>query len=139
MPAKSAASRARTCAASGQLVVPGNGIRFVKAVLMAIALAITVFIAVDIQAANTPCSGRKGGIAGCQGDTFICNDGSVSGSTRSCKAYMGGAFGVMGGAGSNMSPAIGSECSCRFGAYCTGPRGGRFCITDSGQKSYLRK
>lgn len=42
------------------------------------------------KAENTPCSGRKSGIAACQGETFICNDGSVSGSKRSCSAYMGG-------------------------------------------------
>ncbi|MDC9835675.1 hypothetical protein [Rhizobium binxianense] len=103
------------------------------------ATVILLSIAVTAQAANTPCSGRKGGIAGCQGDTFICNDGSVSASRRSCSAYMGGAVGLLGGAGSQMAPTVSEDCSCRSGAYCTGPRGGRYCMTDGGQKSYLRK
>ncbi|QIO47148.1 hypothetical protein HA464_06685 [Rhizobium leguminosarum bv. trifolii] len=101
--------------------------------------AILLSIAVAAQAANTPCSGRKGGIAGCQGDAFICNDGSVSASKRSCSAYMGGAVGLLGGGASQMAPTVSGECSCRSGAYCTGPRGGRYCMTDGGQKSYLRK
>lgn len=45
--------------------------------------------AIEAVAANTPCSGRKGGIAGCDGDLFLCNDGSISASKRSCSAYMG--------------------------------------------------
>ncbi|WP_315859834.1 hypothetical protein [Rhizobium leguminosarum] len=101
--------------------------------------AILLSTAVAAQAANTPCSGRKGGIAGCQGDTFICNDGSVSASKRSCSAYMGGAVGLLGGGSPQMAPTVGADCSCRSGAYCTGPRGGRYCMTDGGQKSYLRK
>lgn len=98
--------------------------------------AIAIAIALPVHAANTPCSGRKGGIAGCQGDTFICNDGSVSASKRSCSAYLGGA-GLLGG--SQMVPAADSNCSCRSGSYCVGPRGGRYCLTDVGQKSYLGK
>lgn len=92
----------------------------------------------SIGAANEPCSGKKGGIASCRGETFVCNDGSVSGSKKSCQAYMGGA-GFLGGGTSNMTPVVGGECDCRSGLYCTGPRGGRFCISDSGAKSYLRK
>lgn len=103
------------------------------------AAAALLSVVVTAEAANTPCSGRKGGIAGCQGDTFICNDGSVSASKRSCSAYMGGAVGLLGTAGSQMAPTVSGECSCRSGAYCTGPRGGRYCMTDGGKKSYLRK
>lgn len=102
-------------------------------------VATALMHAASLQAANTPCSGRKGGIAGCRGDTFICNDGSVSASKKSCAATMGGAMGLMGGASQSMAPAAGEECLCRSGAFCTGPRGGRFCYTDSGAKSYLRK
>lgn len=47
--------------------------------LFALGLATTLPAA---YAANTPCSGRKGGIAHCQGDTFICNDGSISASKK---------------------------------------------------------
>lgn len=89
-------------------------------------------------AANTPCSGKKGGIDHCQGDTFICRDGSVSASKRSCQADMGG-VGILGAGGAEMQPTNSTNCSCRGGAYCTGPHGGHYCITDDGSKSYLRR
>lgn len=88
------------------------------------------------QAANTPCSGRKGGISHCQGDIFICNDGSTSASKRSCTAYMGGSAQLV---PRKQVPATAGDCSCRSGSYCTGPRGGTYCYSDSGRKSYLRK
>ena len=88
--------------------------------------------------ANTPCSGRKGGIDHCQGSTFICRDGSVSASRKSCEATMG-AVGLLGVGVGEMQPTRSGECSCRGASYCTGPRGGRYCITDSGKKSYLRQ
>lgn len=86
-------------------------------------------------AANTPCSGRKGGIAGCDGDVFLCNDGSISASKKSCTAYTGNRL-----ARPAVQPLQGrsQSCSCGSGAYCTGPRGGVFCLTPSGQKSYRR-
>ncbi len=37
-------------------------------------------------AANTPCSGKKGGIAGCQNGKFLCNDGTISASKKTCGA-----------------------------------------------------
>ncbi|TRB23233.1 hypothetical protein EXN70_14470 [Rhizobium rhizogenes] len=91
---------------------------------------------------NTPCNGSKGGIDHCQGDTFICNDGSVSASKRSCQAYTGrlnGAAGLVDSNSVEMTPTPSGECSCRAAKYCVGPRGGHFCITDSGKKSYLRR
>ena len=97
-------------------------------------IAIVVLVASSAHAANTPCSGKKGGISHCQGRTFVCNDGSVSASKRSCEASMGG-VGLLGT--SSMVPATAGACSCRSGSYCTGPRGGQFCLTDSGKKSYL--
>jgi len=89
------------------------------------------------NARNSPCSGKKGGVSHCVGDTFVCNDGSVSGSKRSCSAEMGG----------GTSPrqlltqpqrknAASSDFSCRSGNVCTGPRSGRYCMTDAGSKSY---
>lgn len=36
---------------------------------------------------RAPCSGKKGGISHCSGDKFVCNDGSISGSKKSCRAY----------------------------------------------------
>lgn len=35
-------------------------------------------------AANTPCSGQKGGVAGCRNGAFLCQDGSVSASKQVC-------------------------------------------------------
>jgi hypothetical protein len=66
-----------------------------------VVIASTVLVVVPgntAEAANEPCSGKKGGIAGCRGETFICNDGSVSASKKSCSAYAGGAQGLLGGA-----------------------------------------
>lgn len=38
----------------------------------------------SVFAANTPCSGSKGGIASCDGDKFVCKDGSYSASQKIC-------------------------------------------------------
>ena len=38
----------------------------------------------------TPCSGQKGGISHCDGSQFVCNDGSVSKSTKDCSSYISG-------------------------------------------------
>lgn len=37
--------------------------------------------------ANTPCSGKKGGIDHCEGSKFVCKDGSVSASKKMCSGY----------------------------------------------------
>ncbi|MFV3406540.1 MULTISPECIES: YdcA family protein [Pseudomonas] len=102
--------------------------RWLSLPLLALCLAIS-----SAQAANTPCSGRKGGIAGCDGDTFLCNDGSISASKKSCSAVFAGR--------SNIQPLRASEggCGCGSGNYCTGPRGGVYCLTPSGNKSYKRR
>jgi hypothetical protein len=111
-----------------------------RRLLRAFCVLIAVSLAANLaEAANKPCSGSKGGVAGCRGDTFICNDGSVSASKKSCTGYLGAAASLLGGTSPQMTPAMAGECSCRSGAYCTGPRGGRYCITDGGTKSYLRK
>lgn len=109
-----------------------------------ICLLLAALFAQPSLATNTPCSGRKGGISHCQGRTFICNDGSVSASKKDCSAEYGGgsdqALGLMGSDGVDLTPTVNqSECSCRSGHYCIGPRGGHYCLTDGGAKSYLRK
>jgi len=99
-----------------------------------------VFASVPVDAANTPCSGRKGGISHCQGATFVCNDGSVSASKKNCSTVRGGGrASLMSEDNGDMSPTASSDCYCRSGSYCTGPRGGRYCLTDSGSKAYLRR
>jgi hypothetical protein len=100
----------------------------------AMALLITTMPA--LHAANTPCSGKKGGISHCQGRTFVCNDGSVSASKKNCSATMG-VPGLL--QSEEMAPTVDKDCSCRSGQYCVGPKGGRYCIKDGGGKSYLRK
>jgi hypothetical protein len=56
--------------------------------LLAIVTALLIVAPTSAHGANTPCSGRKGGVARCQGETFICRDGSVSASKKSCSAGM---------------------------------------------------
>lgn len=85
--------------------------------------------------ANYPCSGSKGGVAHCSGTNFVCNDGSISGSKKVCT-------------GPSAQPALNLHapqraavdgCSCRSENICTGPRGGQYCLSDSGAKSYVRR
>jgi hypothetical protein len=108
-------------------------------VLRSAALALTFILAPAIgSAANYPCSGSKGGVDHCQGSTFVCNDGSVSASKKDCEVYEGGAA-LLGSTPADMSPTASQSCSCRAGSYCVGPRGGHYCMTDNGTKSYLRQ
>ncbi|PST19705.1 hypothetical protein C7U61_14515 [Rhizobium sp. JAB6] len=53
-------------------------------------------------------------------------------------ARMGGAA-LLGSTPAEMESTGSSECSCRGGSYCVGPRGVHYCLTDDGRKSYLRK
>lgn len=48
-----------------------------------VACVATVFCG-SSWAANTPCSGKKGGINHCENGRFICNDNSVSQSKKTC-------------------------------------------------------
>lgn len=98
-------------------------------------LAIAVGIASPALAANKPCSGKKGGISHCAGGKFVCNDGSISGSKKYCSAPNSPAQGLK----SAPKASSGTGCDCRSGVFCTGPRGGTYCYTDSGKKSYVRK
>lgn len=88
--------------------------------------------------ANVPCSGSKGGVDHCQGATFVCRDGSVSASKKICETYLGGAA-LSGSTPVEMTPSGSQACSCRSGSFCVGPRGGHYCLTDAGAKSYLRQ
>ena len=94
-------------------------------------------LTLSVHAANYPCSGRKGGVAHCNGELFVCNDGSISGSKKNCAAEMGGAARALAPPAAR-SPGD-TECSCRSGRICVGPRGGEYCLSDSGAKSYRRK
>jgi endonuclease G len=52
--------------------------------------AAALLLPIVSNATNTPCSGKKGGIARCDGSQFVCNDGSTSKSQRNCAAELGG-------------------------------------------------
>ena len=97
-----------------------------------------MLLAGSAMSANTPCSGKKGGIGRCQGDTFICLVGSVSASKKPCSATMG-SFGLLGSEAVDLAPTSSKDCPCRGGSYCTGLRGGQYCLNEDGGKSYLRK
>ena len=107
----------------------------------ACAFVVLALAALHANAVNYPCSGKKGGIAHCAGEQFVCNDGSISGSKRSCSAEMGGGASRSLGLMSQQVPSKsdGVDCSCRSGNICAGPRGGQYCYSDSGRKSYVRR
>lgn len=99
-----------------------------------VALVIFLLALLPAHAANTPCSGKKGGVSHCASGKFVCNDGSISASKKVCA----------GGSGrqsllpekANTAQGV---CPCSSGKMCTGPRGGRYCLTPSGNKSYQRR
>ncbi|MCW0209395.1 MAG: hypothetical protein OJK14_20035 [Achromobacter sp.] len=99
-------------------------------------LLAAVLFAMAAHSANYPCSGKKGGVDRCVGEQFLCRDGSISASKRICSNPDASASPL-----TSKPSAAGPNgaCSCRDGQYCTGPRGGTFCYSDSGKKSYLRK
>ena len=75
----------------------------------AIVFLVSTLLAFQPALANTPCSGRKGGIDHCQGDTLP--RGSVSASKKSCQATMG-AVGLLGFEAEEMQPSLAGERSC---------------------------
>jgi hypothetical protein len=83
------------------------------------------------ESVNTPCSGSKRGVESCFGATFLCVDESISGSKRVCSMSAGGATTMT-------ISATEGDCACRDGKLCVGKRGGLYCLSDSGAKSYLR-
>ncbi|MBF0658611.1 hypothetical protein IPZ60_07685 [Psychrobacter sp. NG25] len=51
------------------------------------AFFISIFMLAPVMQANaknTPCSGKMGGISHCQGDKFVCKNGKISQSKKSC-------------------------------------------------------
>lgn len=55
--------------------------KHLKIILAAIS---ALLIAFNASAANTPCSGKKGGVSHCQNGKFVCKDGSTSASKKTC-------------------------------------------------------
>lgn len=97
------------------------------------AVALLAMVCGSSLAANTPCSGKKGGVSHCAGGKFVCNDGSISASKKVCSTG-----GRQNFAAPKATKAQG-ECPCSSGTMCTGPRGGVYCRTPAGNKSYQRK
>lgn len=104
-----------------------------------ILLLLAACFATTVYASNYPCSGSKGGVDHCLGEKFLCRDGSISASKRICSGSGAAEPSAGAAAPKSLAPSSNGECSCRSGQYCTGPRGGTFCYSDSGKKSYLRK
>ena len=102
---------------------------------MPVIAVLLALLSASAVAGNTPCSGKKGGIDRCDGDLFLCNDGSISGSKKSCAAM----YGNQGQSRPQTLLHSDDGCACGTGSFCTGPRGGVYCLTPSGNKSYRRK
>ena len=49
-----------------------------------------LLIPLSTIAGGKPCSGKKVGISHCEGSQFVCNDGSISKSTKDCSSYISG-------------------------------------------------
>lgn len=96
---------------------------------MLLAIAATLKFSLPASAQNQPCSGKNGGIAHCAGDRFVCNDGSIGGNKKICTAPNSQPQGLMATPKSKLS----TSCGCRSGRFCTGPRGGKYCYSDSGK------
>lgn len=119
------------------MIISRSSLRKTPIALGLVIAAVLGLASFEAAAANTPCSGRKGGIAGCDGDLFLCNDGSISGSKKSCSTYMG--MGRAPAAAPQQLLDNSGECMCGTSTFCTGPRGGVYYLTPSGKKSYVRK
>ena len=53
--------------------------------IFALIVAAAAVVAAGPSAArNTPCSGKKGGVVGCQGEKFLCRNGTLSKSKQTC-------------------------------------------------------
>ena len=125
-------------------------------------LTIVVFflsINVCAYAANTPCSGKKGGISHCDNGRFICNDGSMSTSKRMCspetmkptKGQNPSLSAASAASSSAPTATLSSQrprssqdntaqsCPCNSGNVCTGKRNGTYCTLPSGQKKYQKR
>lgn len=104
-----------------------------RTILLAALLALALPSQADAR--NAPCSGKKGSIAQCVGDKFVCNDGSLSASKKICVAPGRESKGLL----NTPKAKSATSCDCRSGTFCTGPRGGTYCYSDSGKKNYVRE
>ncbi len=63
--------------------------RVVKKFVIGISAVLVMFISLtnSANARNYPCSGSKGGVNYCENGKFVCNDGSISKSKKTCSGY----------------------------------------------------
>lgn len=54
---------------------------------IALLLMLMVFAMTAQAKGRQPCSGKKGGISHCQAGQFVCNDGTISASKKTCSGY----------------------------------------------------
>jgi len=52
--------------------------------LVAVAAVMALSTPALAMRGNKPCSGKKGGVSHCSGAKFVCKDGSISASKRTC-------------------------------------------------------
>lgn len=55
-----------------------------KILTTAIIAALLLSLPTVSMARNYPCSGKKGGVSHCENGKFVCNDGSISKSKKTC-------------------------------------------------------
>lgn len=58
-----------------------------------ISLALSALVSSSAFAVKAPCEGKKTkGISHCQGEKFVCKNGTVSKSALNCKTYANGKY-----------------------------------------------
>ncbi len=55
-----------------------------KIIVSLVAVAMLCVSTQSLARGRLPCSGKKGGISHCSGTKFVCNDGTISKSKKSC-------------------------------------------------------
>lgn len=86
-------------------------------------------LATDLQA----CAVRQANEA-----RLKCYDSLARSQSSVSPAASGGAQPSIGKKPTSPSDATSSSCSCGSGSVCTGPRGGRYCVTSGGNKRYVK-
>lgn len=61
----------------------------IRGAVLVVAFLSSSALAWKAHSANTPCSGKKGGISHCMGQFFVCRDGTTSQSKKDCRTFGG--------------------------------------------------
>lgn len=98
-------------------------------------------LTIPILALSGPAFGHGGGLdeLGCHHNRreggYHCHQGPLAGRAFGSKAEALDALGE-GQRGQRSDNSSASACPCGSGKVCVGPRGGRYCLTPSGNKRY---